>query len=124
MIKRFAIYLLHGFVIFSIGYLTYDILKDKVTDEVKKIMFFPSSFFIQYLFILKCYDLNKVRRIILWISVWIVSMIIGLGVLIHYGFDKKPNHADLNGLIAYLISTYLLYELYYYFSGRKVDRIQ
>jgi len=51
-------------------------------------------------------------------------MIIGLGVLIHYGFDKKPNHADLNGLIAYLISTYLLYELYYYFSGRKVDRIQ
>ncbi|HRK54653.1 MAG TPA: hypothetical protein PK185_12115 [Cyclobacteriaceae bacterium] len=121
MIKRFSIYLLYSFVIFSVGYLTSYILKDKVTDEVKNVMFLASSFFIQYLFIIKCYDLSRVRRIILWITAWIVSMIIGWGVLIHYGFDKKPNHADLNGLIAYLISAYLIYELHHYISRRMVD---
>jgi hypothetical protein len=124
VIKRFAIYLLYGLVIFSIGYLTSYILKGKVTDEVKNVMFLASSFFIQYLFILNCYDLNRVRRIILWVSVWLISMAIGMGVLIYYAFDKKPNPADLYGLIAYLISTYLLYELHYYFSRRNMDRIQ
>lgn len=109
MKHRVLFYLIYSSVLIICGYL----LKYQIalTDEAKNILFLLLSIFCQYFFSLLFLRAIIWKKLIATVLIWIISYLIGILVLLHFAFNKKPDPADLYGLIAYLVVMFICYEV-------------
>ena len=106
---RILFYFIYSSVLTSYGYfLKYQIA---LTDEAKNISFLLLSIFCQYFFSLLFLRAIVWKKLIVTALIWILSYIIGILVLVHFAFNKKPDPADLYGLIAFLLVMFICYEV-------------
>ncbi len=106
---RLFFYLIYSVLILSIGYvLFYKVISP---GKLENVLFLLLSVILQYLLSSVCFKISNWRLIAITILFWVLSIIVGLIVLVHFAFDKKRVPADLYGLIAFLLTMVFCYEI-------------
>lgn len=110
MMIRLLLYGVYAVLTFLLGYFLYYIMV--ATPVVRNIIFVIASAVLQYLLTTFVLKTSIWKNLTITFITWILSFAIGELTLVHYVFDRHPNHADLYGLIAFWITMFTCYEVY------------